>query len=196
MMLRILISIWAVAIVLSASGASAATITFSGSPGGLLIAPFAEGDFTISLHSGGIFGDLLQGGPPPDLEGSTAAGGGTFSLKRNDVLGGLFTFDQASVGQFNLGTTHVVFEGYLGGVLQNADLFATSSTNLVHITHVSSLLAGLPIDELRVVLDAGAAPFQWESVDNITVSPTVPEPATGLLMGFGLLALPLLRRAR
>ncbi len=152
------------------TGALAATLTFDGSPGGYIVAPLVEGDYAIGVHSGGIFSDLLQGGPEPDMEGSIIDGGGTLRVTRNDVVGGLFTFDQVSVAQFGMGTTDVVFEGYLGGVLQSSDTFPTFPANLVHFTYASSSLAGVWIDELRVQLDAGAQPFRWESVDNIALS--------------------------
>jgi hypothetical protein len=176
-----------------APAASAATITFSGSAGGPFVGPLVEGDLTITLHSGGIFVDLAQGNPAPEAEGSIADGGGTLSVERNDVINGLFLFDEASVAQFGFGATSIVFEDYLGGVLQASDAFLSSNTDLLYTTHSSLNLAGVPIDELRVVLDAGSGPFRWEGVDNITLV-LIPESSTGMLLGLGLVLLAVLRR--
>jgi len=199
MLLRVLISCWVGAIVLSAPGALATTITFDSSPDGLLLAPLVEGEFAISLHSGGIYNEPTLGSPPPEAEGSIAHGGGVISVTRNDLPGGLFTFDAASVAQFNMGVTDIEFEGYLGGVLQQTDTLTTGPNDFVHDLLPSVLLAGVQIDELRVVLDAGTSPFRWESVDNINVTPvlmqSVPEPSTVFLVAGGLLALRLPRRS-
>lgn len=175
------------------SGASAATITFSGASGGAFVGPLVEGDLTATLYSGGLFLDVALGDPAPEIEGSIADGGGTLSITRNDLIGGLFVFDEASVAQFNFGVTGVVVEGYLGGALQASDTLLTSSTDLVQTTQASSNLAGVQIDELRVILDASNAPNQWEGVDNITVT-MVPESSTGVLLIAGLVVLAYLRR--
>jgi hypothetical protein len=178
--------------------ASADIITFStGAPYALFFGPTVEGNFSYELFSGGLFIDGDNGNPGAEIEGGTAAAGGTLKLVRDDVVDGLFTFDQADVQQFNFGAVPVGVEGYLGGVLQGTDSLITSSVSLVHTTLASSNLNGLSIDELRVILDASNAPASWEGVDNIVVS-RVPEPNSIVLLGagLGLIALYLRRRSR
>jgi len=176
--------------------ASASTITFSSAtPDALFLGPTVEGDFSYELFSGGLYVDGSNGNPGAEIEGGTAAAGGTLKIVRDDVVDGLFTFDQADVQQFNFGAVSIVLQGYLGGVLQGTDSLLTSSVSLVHTTSLSSNLNGVSIDELRVFLDASSGPFAWEGIDNIVVT-SVPEPTTIVLVAAGLVALNLRERNR
>ncbi len=182
---------FAIAFLLAAllpSAASADTITFSTAIGGLFSGPVVEGDFSFTLFSGGLFLDPVNGDPDGVMQGGIAADGGTLQLIRVDVVGGLFTFDQASVHQFNFGAVPVAFEGYLGGALQATDSLVTSASNLAFTTIGSTNLTGVAIDELRVILDASNATTSYEGVDNIVVS-KVPEPSSMLLIAAGLIGL-------
>jgi len=166
--------------------AAADTITFSAAaPDALFLGPTVEGDFSYELFSGGLYIDGSNGNPGAEIEGGTAAAGGTLKIVRDDVVDGLFTFDQADVQQFNFGAVSVVLEGYMGGALQGTDSLVSSSVSLVHTTLAGSNLNGVPIDELRVILNATNAPFAWEGIDNIVVS-SVPEPSSIVLLGGGL----------
>jgi len=175
--------------------ASADTITFSTTPGGLFTGPFVEGDFSFALFSGGLFLDPASGDPDGVMQGGIVANGGTLQIVRDDVVGGLFTFDQASVHQFNFGVVPVVFEGYLGGVLQASDSIVTVGANLVFSTSASTNLSGVAIDELRVILDASSASTSYEGTDNIVLS-KLPEPSTMLLVAAGLIGLSTRARLR
>ena len=182
-------------VALLSSAASADTITFSNESAGAFVGPSAEGDFSYTLFGGGLFVDALNGNPGEEMEGSIPADGGTLQIVRNDVVNGLFTFDQASVVQWSFGAVPVVFEGYLGGALQASDSLLTSATSLTHTTLASTNLSGVMIDELRVILDASSSSPAWEGVDSIVVTP-VPEPSTLALVGAGLIALQLRERSR
>lgn len=193
-MKQLAIALTLVVAVLS-NAASADTITFGNESAGAFFGPSAEGNFSYSLFGGGLFVDALSGNPGEQMEGSIPADGGTLQIVRNDVVNGLFTFDQASVVQWSFGAVSVVFEGYLGGALQASDSLLTSATSLTHTTLASANLSGVMIDELRVILDASSSSSAWEGVDNIVVTP-VPEPSTLALVGAGLIALQLRERSR
>jgi hypothetical protein len=185
----------ALMVALLSGAASADTITFSTAAGGAFTGPTVEGDFSYALFGGGLFVDLLNGNPSLEMEGFIPTNGGTLQIVRNDVAGGLFTFDEADVQQFNFGAVPVVFEGYLGGALQASDSLLTSASSLTHTTLASSNLSGVAIDELRILLDASSSPSAWEGVDNVDLTP-VPEPGTLVLVGAGLVALQLRERTR
>jgi len=175
--------------------ATADTITFSTGIPGVFTGPAFEGDFSYSLLSGGLFIDSSNGNPGEEIEGLIADGGGTLQVLRDDILSGLFTFDQVDLQQVNSGAVLIVFEGYLGGALQGTDSLVTSAVSLVHITVASSNLNGVSIDELRVILDASSGPFRWEGIDNVVLT-SVPEPSNLVLIGLGVIPLHSLRRLR
>lgn len=178
---------------LLSSAASADTITFGTTAPGLFAGPAVEGDFRIELFNGSLFVDSVNGNPGHEMEGGVATGGGTLRIVRDDLVGGLFTFDEADVQQFGYGAVPVVIEGYLGGALQATDSLVTSATSLVHLTLASTNLSGVAIDELRIVLDASSAPFAWEGVDNVDLT-SVPEPTSAALLAVGLIAIKLRSR--
>ena len=167
------------------STSSASVITFGPGPIGSPVSATAEGNFTYSTFSGGLFRDTQGNGDSFNMEGCSLCGGGVMTVARNDVAGGLFTFDGADVAwQFGI-ADFISFEGFVGGVSQGIDAFLTTADSAFS-THVSSVLSGLYIDELRVTLDAA---FSHASViDNLVVTEasSVPEPATLALMGLGL----------
>jgi hypothetical protein len=150
--------------------------------------PTVEGSFRYDAFSGGLFGELDSfGNPPPEVEGATITGGGVLTIVRNDVPGGLFTFDGADIVSHFRETQPVTFAGFLGGVLQATDVFNTVDSN-VYVAVVSSLLGGVDIDELRVTLNAASG--SGEALDNLVLTRSaenvVPEPATLTLLGLGL----------
>jgi hypothetical protein len=176
--------------------ASADIITFSTGTPGVYSGPTVEGDYSYGVFSGGLFLDGTNGDPGAEMQGLIASNGGALQLVRDDIVGGLFTFDQASVEQWNFGAVPVVIEGYLGGALQGTDSLMTSSTSLVHTTLASVNLNGVVIDELRVFLDASSAgPGGWEGIDNIVLT-SVPEPTSIVLVAAGLIVLNLRERSR
>lgn len=195
-MKRILLMMVAMAGVVSiASTMHASILTFGPGPYGAPVAATAEGIYTYSTFSGSLFRDSFGNGDAFAIEGTSSAGGGVMSIVRNDIVGGLFTFDGADV-LFQFGAIGAVtFEGFLLGVSQGIDSFATTPDS-AWSSHVSAVLSGVSIDELRVSLDAGST-FA-EGVDNVRLSErarTIPEPGTLMIWGvLGLAGLGLRRR--
>jgi hypothetical protein len=192
MLIRLLTLVVAAVLSLPAI-AHAATITFVGTLG-TPVAPAIEGNFIYDTFSGGLYRDLDGNGGGNDMEGCSVCGGGVLRLVRNDVAGGLFTFDGSDV-MFQFGQAYNIrFEGYLLGALQGTDQFLTTS-NSTWSTYASSVLSGVQLDELRVYLDATSATAT--AIDNLRVTESVaavPEPGTLLLVGGGAAAL--FRRSR
>jgi PEP-CTERM motif len=165
------------------------TITFANVPNGDFGpgTPTVEGIFRYDAFSGGLFGELFSfGNPPPEVEGAVRTGGGVLTVVRNDVPGGLFTFDAADIVSHFREDQPVTLAGFLGGALQATDVFNTAAPDNVYATVVSSILAGVEIDELRVTLNATLG--SGEALDNLVLTPqnVVPEPATLSLLGLGL----------
>ena len=173
-----------------------ANIDFDG-PGGTPVDPTLEDGFLYSTLSGDLFRENGDGNPGADMEGSADAGhsGGVLNVARD--AGGLFTFDQVDITQFGFGVTNINFEGFLGGSSQGVDTVATSAVNKDWRTVHSANLAGVPIDELRIQLDALVSQAT-EDIDNLVVTP-IPEPLNftmAALGALGLLCLASRRRSR
>jgi hypothetical protein len=181
-----------VALALTAPPAHADTITFAGIPSGFFGpgTTTVEGNFAYDALTGSLFGNTSNAGnPPPHVEGGNAPGG-TLRVVRHDVPGGQFTFQGLDVAQAP-GTTPTTIQvfGLLGGVQQGVDSFVTSATSDSYTTVNSVNLSGVKIDELRIVLNASASPFNFDEADNVRLTPAVaaavPEPASLTLLGLG-----------
>jgi hypothetical protein len=193
-----------VALAWAIAPARADVITFSGPQTRLLagqaVHEDSEGVFTYNALAGGFFRSATRGNPAPDIEAYPFApgGGGVLDVVRNDVTGGLFTFDAADIAQFVYGIAMPVhFAGYRGGVFQGADTFTTSAASGLFTTVSSANLRGVLLDELQLELDGNIGDPRhmsgfWEAADNLTLTPQaapsaapVPEPSTFVLVALG-----------
>lgn len=173
--------------------ANAAVITFSGcTNGGGFAGPVAEGAFSYSAFSGNLFCDT-DGNTGNDLEGTAGSGGGVLDIFRNDVAGGVFTFNGSDIKFEFTQAVSVTFVGLLNGVTKGTDVFTTAAdSSWTSKTAVN--LSGVSINELRITLigpEGGAG-----DVDNVgvTAGASVPEPSSWLLLSGGLAGLLALRR--
>ncbi|HEY8154725.1 MAG TPA: hypothetical protein VII72_11410 [Myxococcota bacterium] len=185
-MQRMITVLACVGVLFASTHARGSSLGFDG-PFGSPIDPTVEGGFRYFTLSGNLFREVLDGSPGADVEGSALPGhsGGVLSVVLD--AGGLFTFEQVDITQFGYGVTSIDFEGFLGGSSEGVDSFATSVGDKQWTTVVSVNLMGIPIDELRITLDAVSS-FSTEDIDNLVVNP-IPEPSAFVLTLLGLLAL-------
>lgn len=166
-----------------ALSARAITLTFPGSEG-VFVGPASEGIFTYDVFSGGLYHAATGGGNPvPHLEGLASVNGGVLRIVRNDIAGGLFTFEAADVAVHFFDGNNVTVEGFLLGVLQNTDTLLTQAGNENWVTRFSDNLDGVLIDQLRITLNASTSDDEsrWEELDNVvlTTQTTVSVPDSG-----------------
>src|SRR5262245_43316813 len=105
----------------TAPAARADVITFDGLSAVPLFpaATTIEGNFAYDVlpGSGALFGQGFENGNPiPHVEGRVLSDGGTLRVVRNDVPGGLFTFEGLDLAQFDLGSTTIQVFGLRVGV--------------------------------------------------------------------------------
>ena len=187
------IALGIVALLALPGAASATVLTFAGPIGEILPgSPTVEDIYRYDAMPGGALFRQSSGNPLPSIQGRTVTGGDVFRVVRDDIAGGRFVFDSVDIAKNNGGATEIVFEGYLGNVLQAVDTFLTTALNFDFLNVSSLNLSGVVIDELRVILDAGLFPTPIETIDNLELN--VAEPTTLALLGLSLAGLGWRRR--
>ena len=151
----------------AAQQSSAITLTFAGASG-FLTGSASEGIFSYDEFSGGLTRNTVIGGNPvPHLE-SVVNVGGVLRIVRNDIAGGLFTFDFADVAVYNFNGNNVAVEGFLLGASQGIDTLITQAGNDNWATRASVILNGVFIDELRITLNSSSSGLT--ELDNVVLT--------------------------
>lgn len=199
------------AVILTASGVSAATLGFETAPPGLFLVPsVTESGFTYSEFSGGLFVDPNFGNPNTHMNGSTTEGGGVLKIV-SAIPGQDFQFLRLDVAGLLInasGSVQITVTGLQDGATVASDSYtATLDPNgFVWVTKNAITLAGQTLDELRIDLPGefsgmAGTKFLQSTVDNVVVDAlpgrvAVAEPGILVLLGAGLLALGWRRRQR
>lgn len=178
--------------------ASANTVTFTG-PNAILSGGDAftvENGFAYGVTTDALVRDGNSGNPVPGIIGMPSSDFPHILTLVRDGSNPLFTFDSLDVYQNNLGATPIVVTGKLNDVVVATDSFMASAGNLVYTNYNSLNLAGQTIDRLEIDLRGYVDTIsRFEGVDNVVLTPVVPEPASIALLAIGSLAV-LFRRPR
>jgi hypothetical protein len=191
---------WLKALIVAAAmtvPAAANVITFETAPIGVFTGPVTESGFTYELGIGNIVVNT-PGHPGQDLE-AVSDGGGVLIIRRAD--GGLFQFDSVDFAAYNrpgTGTQDLIVAGGIGGGFIGFDVFTLANTAdqpySNWTTETALGLHGILVDTLLVLLGGGTDSEPYNSaIDNVTLTPDVPEPASLALLAGGLV---FLRRRR
>jgi len=176
-------------LVLWTTPTEASTITFSAltGPNNTPFVSYSEVGFTVT--GGGFLQTLIFGNPAPDVFGPAGTSSGSITV--TPTAGGDFAFNAVDLGKPSINNPNYLFEGFLGGnpVFSSGAVLNIATGTFANFLSPSNAL----IDTLRISYSlAGGFNFSVINVDNINVSAVsaaVPEPASSLLLGIGLVGL-------
>jgi hypothetical protein len=180
------------AVMLSCAAPSAASvITFDTAPLGTFGGPVTENGF-VYYNGFGNFAVAGLGRSGQDLEARVS--GGIVVVQRDG--GGLFTFDSIDFAAFDsmgISDGSLIVGGVRNGAFLSFPTFTLPGTAVTTPTYANwkteyaSSLRNVPIDTLLIVMGAGFEPgVNYTAIDNLKVSPYVPEPASLALFAAAL----------
>jgi hypothetical protein len=204
MKMRILNSVFFAAAIALAAPAAAGPITFETAPFGPgFTGPVTENGFNYQQTDGSLFVNAF-GNPGQDMEATAGTLGGALVVYRVD--GGTFKFNSIDFAAYEAGPPQeqalslvgVTKDGTLVQeyyTLDTTSVFSPKYANWTTEFPTMGGLAGLELKSLAIVLFSIESDVPcYGAVDNLNLTPSVPEPATLALFGAGLLGFAVRRR--